>query len=192
MKFNYDSCDTVVSLMEKNDFMSIIDISDAYRVMPIHPHDRVWQGLCWKFKNNNEVTYIQDNCLWMGLSSRAPGKLHGCLPTWMSATLLACLYVCIMYACMYVCITACLYHCMHSWLSLPACLSVFLFACLSVWHDICGRFAMHDAGAEMLHNRYYNRWASLFTMNNLKKEVVPNWCLLKALFFNTLFKLCFM
>ena len=68
VKFSYKSVDEVVELMEQGDYMSTIDIKDAYRAVSIHPRDRERQGLHWIFRGK-ECTYMKDNRLCMGLSS---------------------------------------------------------------------------------------------------------------------------
>lgn len=68
-KFKYHSVDDIASLMHKGDYMSTVDIKDAYRAIPINPKNRNRQGLCWKFTNDNQLTYLRDNRLCMGLAS---------------------------------------------------------------------------------------------------------------------------
>ena len=68
VKFSYRSVDDVVEIMEQGDYMSTIDIKDAYRAVAIHPRDRERQGLHWIF-GGRECTYMKDNRLCMGLSS---------------------------------------------------------------------------------------------------------------------------
>lgn len=67
LKFSYNSVDNVNDIMVKNDYISTIDISDAYRALNIHPINRPLQGLQWDFGQGNN--YYQDNRLCMGLSS---------------------------------------------------------------------------------------------------------------------------
>ena len=68
VKFSYNSVDDVVEFMEQGDYMSTIDIKDAYRAVSIHPRDRERQGLHWVFQGR-DCTYMRDNRLCMGLSS---------------------------------------------------------------------------------------------------------------------------
>ena len=49
--------------------MSVIGIADAYRAVPIHPDDRIRQGLSWQFTDSVGFSYMIDNRLCMGLSS---------------------------------------------------------------------------------------------------------------------------
>lgn len=65
--FSYNSVDTVTELLIVNDYMSTLDISNAYRAVQIHPRDSLRQGLKWKL--NDKIVYMQDNRLCMGLSS---------------------------------------------------------------------------------------------------------------------------
>ena len=69
-KFKYNSVDNVVEFLEVGDFMSTIDLKDAYRALAIHPSDRTKQGLIWNFKKaDGTPVYLVDNRLCMGLSS---------------------------------------------------------------------------------------------------------------------------
>ena len=68
-KFKYKGVDDVVEMLQRDDFLSSIDIKDAYRAVHIHPGDRTKQGLKWKFKGERVFTYMVDNRLCMGLSS---------------------------------------------------------------------------------------------------------------------------
>ena len=52
-KISYHSVDSVVNIMERNDFLTTLDISEAYRAVPIHPSDRIRQGICWQFSDNS-------------------------------------------------------------------------------------------------------------------------------------------
>ena len=40
IKFKYNSVDNLVDFLEIGDFMSTIDLKDAYRALAIHPSDR--------------------------------------------------------------------------------------------------------------------------------------------------------
>ena len=68
-KFHYKGVDDVVSLMNRYDYLGVVDIMNAYRVVSIATEDRSKQGLKWKFSGEEEFTYFEDNRLCMGLSS---------------------------------------------------------------------------------------------------------------------------
>ena len=66
---SYNSVDSVINIMEKDDFLTTLDISEAYiERSPIHRKDRTRQGICWQFSNySSNITYMVDNRLCMGL-----------------------------------------------------------------------------------------------------------------------------
>lgn len=66
-EFSYKSIDDVVDNMEQNDYIAVVDISDAYRSVSIHPSDRSYQGISWDFGEG--PVHLEDNRLSMGLSS---------------------------------------------------------------------------------------------------------------------------
>ena len=55
--------------MEKGDFIAVIDIQDAHRAVSINPIDSQRQGMSWRFKDIDTITYLKDNRLCMGLAS---------------------------------------------------------------------------------------------------------------------------
>ena len=65
--FHYRSLQDVTDLLQENDFLSTVDISNAYRAVHIHPTCRNRQGLSWDFGEG--LIYLRDNRLCMGLSS---------------------------------------------------------------------------------------------------------------------------
>ena len=65
--FSYNSVESVTKCMREGDYMSTVDISNAYRAVNIHPACRVRQGLSWDFGEG--TVYLRDNRLCMGLSS---------------------------------------------------------------------------------------------------------------------------
>ena len=71
VRFSYNSVDSVAEVMEAGDYLSTIDIKDAYRAVSIHPRDRDRQGLHWNFEPgvDSDCTYMKDNRLCMGLAS---------------------------------------------------------------------------------------------------------------------------
>ena len=66
-KFKYNSVHDVTDWMSGKEFLSTLDISDAYRAVHTHPSSRLRQGLTWDFGEG--MVCIQDNRLCMGLSS---------------------------------------------------------------------------------------------------------------------------
>ena len=66
-KFSYKSVDDVVDNMGQGDYIAVVDISDAYRSVNIHPLDRTLQGIAWDFGDGQ--VFLEDNRLSMGLSS---------------------------------------------------------------------------------------------------------------------------
>ena len=71
VRFSYNSVDDVAAAMERGDYLSTVDIKDAYRAVSIHPRDRDRQGLHWDFDpaRGSNCTYMKDNRLCMGLAS---------------------------------------------------------------------------------------------------------------------------
>ena len=67
VKFSYNSVEDVSTNMQVGDYISTVDISDAYRSVNIHPSDRYRQGLIWNFGDGD--VFLEDNRLCMGLSS---------------------------------------------------------------------------------------------------------------------------
>lgn len=67
-KFAYKSVDNVTEELVQGDHMSVVDVSDAYRAVSIHPDSSKRQGLSWQF-GEGSVTFLRDNRLCMGLSS---------------------------------------------------------------------------------------------------------------------------
>ena len=43
--------DDIIAFMKVGDFMSNFDITNAFRIVAIHPQDRIRQELCWNFNN---------------------------------------------------------------------------------------------------------------------------------------------
>lgn len=63
-RFSYVTIDNVLSSLERNMFMSVIDIKSAYRSVAIHPSNRTFFGLTWNFGDGH--VYIQDNFMCFG------------------------------------------------------------------------------------------------------------------------------
>ena len=68
VKFAYKSIDDVSNNMLEGDFMLVVDISDTYRAVNIHPSSACHQGLSWQF-DKSVTTFLRDNRLCMELSS---------------------------------------------------------------------------------------------------------------------------
>ena len=66
-KVSYSSVDRVTELMQHNDALSTVDISNAYRAVNMHPDSGEHQGLSWDFGKG--TIFLCDNRLCMGLSS---------------------------------------------------------------------------------------------------------------------------
>ena len=66
-KFSYKTIDDVMNNIQQGDYLAVVDVSDAYRSVNIHPSDRPLQGICWDFGEG--PVYLEDNRLSMGLSS---------------------------------------------------------------------------------------------------------------------------
>ena len=65
--FTYNSVDTAVQVLDPEDFMSVVDISSAYRSVNVFSGHTRFQGLRWDFGNGPEV--LRDNRLCFGLRS---------------------------------------------------------------------------------------------------------------------------
>ena len=59
--------DRVTELMQHNDALATVDISNAYRAVNTHPDSKELQGLSWDFGKG--TIFWRDNRLCMGLSS---------------------------------------------------------------------------------------------------------------------------
>lgn len=64
-KFSFKSVDSVVHLMEKGDYVTVVDIKSAYRAVSINPEHTQLQGLRWEL--DGEEKYIVDKRLCFGL-----------------------------------------------------------------------------------------------------------------------------
>lgn len=64
-RFHFQSIDTVVSLLDQNDFMGVVDIKAAYRAISIRPDHRKFVGFRWEI--NGELCNLVDNRLCFGL-----------------------------------------------------------------------------------------------------------------------------
>ena len=63
--FSYKSVDTAVQMLEKDDFMAVIDIASAYRSVNVSADHTKFQGFCWDFGQGEET--FNDNRLCFGL-----------------------------------------------------------------------------------------------------------------------------
>lgn len=57
---------TAADMLGKGDFMGKIDLSSAYRSVPLHPADYPRAGLAWQFKGNSTESYMYDTRLMFG------------------------------------------------------------------------------------------------------------------------------
>ena len=73
-KQRFNSVDCATRHMSPGCYMAIVDISKAYRHVPVRPEHRTYQGSRWMFGPLNKANYeyYQDNFLCFGLSC-APG-----------------------------------------------------------------------------------------------------------------------
>ena len=65
-KFAYQTLKDAASLIQPNDFVGKIDLSNAYRSVKIHPDDYALTGLQWTFSGDEKSTYFQDQRLPFG------------------------------------------------------------------------------------------------------------------------------
>lgn len=69
---HYTSIDKVCSLLKTNGYMAKVDLSRAYRHVPVSPDNYTVTGLKWKFTGSNCDTYMYDTKLCFG-AAKAPG-----------------------------------------------------------------------------------------------------------------------
>ena len=70
-KTSYASLDQVCTNLKQGNFCAKVDLSQAYRSVPILPDNYCATGLKWKFTGCNSYTYMYDNKLCFG-ASKAP------------------------------------------------------------------------------------------------------------------------
>ena len=64
-EFSYSSVSDVVDMLDRYDYMAVIDIKSAYRAVPIYPKHRTYLGFQWEL--DGELTEFHDNRLCFGL-----------------------------------------------------------------------------------------------------------------------------
>ena len=64
--FSYNLVESLTKLMQEGDFLTTVNISNAYRAVNIHPYCRECQILTWDFGEG--LVNLRDNSLCMGLS----------------------------------------------------------------------------------------------------------------------------
>lgn len=64
-QFKFKSVDNVIECLDKNDFMAVTDIKNAYRSDPINPDQSTFQGIRWEV--NSEERGFVDRRLCFGL-----------------------------------------------------------------------------------------------------------------------------
>ena len=69
--FKYQTVDDVVKKLPAGGYMAKLDLSSAYRSVPIHPSCYEFMGLSWKFDGDCEPTYLIDTRFAFGLA-KAP------------------------------------------------------------------------------------------------------------------------
>ena len=67
-KFKYETVDRAVELLPMKGYMAKVDLSSAYRVVPIHPDDYMATGLHWTFAGDTYPTFLIDTRLPFGAS----------------------------------------------------------------------------------------------------------------------------
>ena len=72
-KFSYNSVDDLAQMLSPNEYMSVTDISNAYRSVSIHPDHTKYQGIGWG--EGDDKCYYEDQRLCFGLKC-APFKFN--------------------------------------------------------------------------------------------------------------------
>ena len=72
-KFNYKSVDDLAQMLSPGEFISVTDISNAYRSVSIHPDHTKYQGISWG--DGPDKCYYEDQRLCFGLKC-APYKFN--------------------------------------------------------------------------------------------------------------------
>ena len=75
--FKYETIDKAVSLLPDNGYLAKIDLSNAYRSVPIHPSCYKFTGLHWVFEGDSHPIYFTDTRLPFG-ASESPEKFQRC------------------------------------------------------------------------------------------------------------------
>ena len=73
--FKYETVDNAVKLLPSQGYMAKIDLSSAYRSVPIHPSCFEFMGLSWTFEGDLSPTFLFDTRLPFGAST-APEKFQ--------------------------------------------------------------------------------------------------------------------
>ena len=58
--FSFDTVDTALELVGKDYYQCKVDLSHAYRSVPIHPDDYQHCGSKWDFDQSGQPTYMMD------------------------------------------------------------------------------------------------------------------------------------
>ena len=58
--FQYQSIQDAVDLITPNCYLAKVDLANAYRSTKIHPSNFKATGLKWRFKNDDQYTYLID------------------------------------------------------------------------------------------------------------------------------------
>lgn len=66
--FRYETIDDATALLPPHGYMSKVDLTSAYRSVPIHKDSQSATGLQWTFRGNNSATYMIDSRLPFGAS----------------------------------------------------------------------------------------------------------------------------
>ena len=74
-KQQFSTVDEAVRLVEQGCFMAKVDLRHAYRSVPVHPSNFEALGLKWRFRGDENFTYLVDPWLPFGAKS-SPGIFH--------------------------------------------------------------------------------------------------------------------
>ena len=64
--FQYQTIDDAMKLIKPGAYMAKIDLSNAYRVVRVHPSDWEYTGLKWTFRGHDKPTFMVDTRLSFG------------------------------------------------------------------------------------------------------------------------------
>lgn len=64
--FTCSSVQDAAQLLSRGDYMGKVDLSSAYRSVPLHPDDYSKAGLAWRFEGDAHDTYLYDTRLMFG------------------------------------------------------------------------------------------------------------------------------
>ena len=74
-RVKYQSVKDATSLITEGCYFAKVDLKYTYRSIPLHPSQYKYTVFKWKFKGDNDFTYLYDRCLCFG-ARLAPGIFH--------------------------------------------------------------------------------------------------------------------